>query len=269
MRTGIFGLLREYFKFRMCCLPKRGFGIHSPFVFRAYTKIIEPDRREPDFLPIENYRDELKKSGLTIIRKSVNGRVCSNLHGEEISLKQIALSTSVPAYLGRLLYRFSRNFELSNVVELGTSVGISTLYLAAGNKNRPIYTIDGELSVQNIAVNRFWQFGYKQITAINGDFDEELPKLLENIPKVGLVFIDGNHNGNALVRYVNMLLLKTDENSIIVIDDIRWSSDMEVAWKTACHDKRVSLSFDLFRCGVLFFRKGIMKQHFNLRFGIY
>lgn len=269
MRTSIFGQLRNYVRFRFDSKPRHGYGIHSPFVFKVYTKIIEPDSKEDVFKPIEEYRKELKRSGLTIIKKSVNGIVNNNLHGEEISLRKIASTVSIPSHLGRLLYRINHNFKFDNVVELGTSIGISSLYLAAGNKECPIYTIDGEESVQNIATNRFWQLGYKNITAINGDFNIELPKLLEQITSVGLVFIDGNHNGEALCSYVETLLPKITENSVIVVDDIRWSPDMELAWNKLVNNKNVTISFDLFRCGILFFRKGIQKQNFKLRFGAY
>lgn len=269
MRTSIFGQLQNYAKFRCNCKPKHGYRIHSPFAFRAYTKIVEPDKKETEFKRIEEYRKELKHSGLTIIRKAINGTISNNLHGEEISLRKIASNVSVPAFLGRLLYRFSHNLEFDNVIELGTSVGISTLYLAAGNSSRMVFTIDAEESVQNIAKSRFWQLGYKNITTISGDFDTELPKLLETLPNVGLVFIDGNHNSVALQNYVNLIIPKVNESSVIIIDDIRWSSDMEMAWDNIRLNPKVSLSFDLFRCGVLFFRKGLTKQNFKLRFGCY
>jgi len=41
---------------------------------------------------------------------------------------------------------------------------------------------------------------------------------------------------------------------------------MENAWNKIKADKRVSVSIDLFWFGILFFRKGIEKQDFVLRY---
>ena len=64
-----------------------------------------------------------------------------------------------------------------------------------------------------------------------------------------------------------MLIKKTDENSILIFDDIHWSEEMELAWKEIQNHPLVTVTIDLFFIGIVFFRKeNIVKQHFQINF---
>jgi hypothetical protein len=100
-----------------------------------------------------------------------------------------------------------------------------------------------------------------------GDFDIKLHELLIKVGRVDLVYIDGNHTEEASLRYFQMIAKVANNDTLIIFDDIRWSIGMENAWNNICNDLNVSISIDLFNCGLVFFRKGVVKQHFNLRYG--
>lgn len=269
MRTGVWGQLVNYIKFRLYSKPVGGHGIHSPYVYKLYTEVIERDNKNTIFEKIEGYRKELKRCGLSIIRKSIAENINAGYRGEEVSLRKIAKTVSIPPHLGRLLFRLCSHYQPKSIVELGTSVGISSMYLAAGNNNASLYTVEGDETVLGIAQARFRQYGMNNIQTFPGSFEDQLPHILSELKTVDMVFIDGDHNGRALINYFDQILSKTNENSIVVIDDIRWSKGMERAWNYICDYPQVSVSIDLFRCGVLIFEKGITKQHFTLRYGPY
>jgi len=64
-----------------------------------------------------------------------------------------------------------------------------------------------------------------------------------------------------------MILSKTDNFSMIILDDIHWSAEMELAWQHCKDHSAVTLSIDLFFIGLLILRKEIReKQHFVVRF---
>lgn len=264
MKTGILGLSRRYLAFRRLCKPRHGFGIHSPFVFELYTQAIDPDAKEPAFLPIERYRQSLKRCAQRIDLVGADG--CSQATSE---VRKIARKAAIPPHLGRLLFRLCRYMQPQSIVELGTSLGISTLYMAAATPDVPLHTIEVNADVQQIAQNQFDTMGCGNVYTHCGTFAEHLPSLLQHLPSVGLAFVDGHHQGEAMLRYVEAMLPHITPSSMLVLDDIRWSDDMEAAWHVLCADPRVSLSIDLFRCGILLFRQGVAKQHFNLRFGPY
>ncbi len=267
MRTGVLGQVKNYFTFWLNSKPTGGHGVHSPYVYKLYTEVIEPDKKEEIFEKIEGYRKELKSCGLTVIRKSIAEGINNGYRGEQVSLKRIARTVSVPSHLGRLLYRLCKHYQPENVIELGTSVGISTMYLAASNPSTNVFTIEGDEAIQGIARARFKKDCLNNIQTLSGNFDDQLPLIINELKSVDFAFIDGNHNARALIGYVDLLMTKTTEKSIIVVDDIRWSKGMEKAWDFIKDDPRVSLSIDLFRCGILIFEKGITKQHFLLRYG--
>jgi len=262
-------MLKSYLKFRKQCLPKGGYGIHSPFVFSLYTSVIANDKKDQKFKSIEAYRNEMLTCDIAIIRKSIAESLNGGFRGEMVKLSHLASRVAVPKHLGRLLYRLVSYFKPQTMLELGTSVGISSLYIAMANPQGILYTIEGDEAVFGIAQKRFEAMGLTNVKPICGTFEIELPTLSNELKGFDFVFIDGDHNGTKLLQYFEVILPKLCKNSVVIVDDIRWSKDMEDAWIELKSNPRVSVSIDLFRCGLLFFRDGIAKQHFLLRYGPY
>ncbi|HET6994599.1 MAG TPA: SAM-dependent methyltransferase, partial [Chitinophagaceae bacterium] len=75
------------------------------------------------------------------------------------------------------------------------------------------------------------------------------------------------HRLQPTIQYFETILTKTNNFSIVILDDIHWSQEMEQAWEYCKSHTSVSLSIDLFFIGILVFRKEIReKQHFVIRF---
>jgi hypothetical protein len=53
----------------------------------------------------------------------------------------------------------------------------------------------------------------------------------------------------------------SDSKSVVIIDDINSSDEMAEAWREIKNHKNVTLSVDIFRMGIVFFRKGL--NHFD------
>ena len=99
-----------------------------------------------------------------------------------------------------------------------------------------------------------------------GEFDKQLPKVLPNIETIDFAFIDGNHRYEPTLKYFEMLLGKSTDQSIFIFDDIYWSEGMCKAWKEIIARPEVTVSIDLYRMGIIFFRKESPKQDFVVRF---
>lgn len=181
-------------------------------------------------------------------------------------VKKVARHSSVNQKMGRLLYRLTVFTAPEDILEIGTAMGISTMYMACAAPNSRLVSIEGCAVIAQKALDGFRSLEINNVELVQGNFDKWLPKTLSGFEKLDLVFIDGNHKEKPTLSYFNSLLPKLHADSLVVIDDIYWSKGMEKAWKEIIAHKEVSISIDLFRAGILLFRKDIEKQHFTLRF---
>ena len=187
-------------------------------------------------------------------------------HEKKLSLQFIAKNYVKPAKYGQLLFRLVNKFRPAQILELGTSLGITTMYLASADSKANVTTIEGCVNTAATAKENFETAGIKNIKQVTGEFSEVLPEVLKNIPQLDFVYFDGNHRKEATLLYFNQCLPKHSEHSVFVFDDIHWSSEMQQAWKIIQQHEAVTLTIDLFFIGIVFFRKGIPKQHFVLKY---
>ena len=104
------------------------------------------------------------------------------------------------------------------------------------------------------------------LTLVNVSFDDYFKNEIAN-KNFDLVYIDGNHTYGATSNYFNELLKITNENSILIFDDIYWSEEMAKVWQEIKNHAAVTLSIDLYKMGLIFFRKeNKQKEHFCLRY---
>jgi len=159
-----------------------------------------------------------------------------------------------------LLYRFSNYFKPKTTLELGTSLGFGTLHLFLGHPDSHIITIEGCPQTYQIAKSNLEN---KPIDLINKTFNDAIDTL--NPEKIDLIFIDGHHDGNALKQYIKKLDSRIHENTVLILDDIRWSDSMLTAWNELRNSAEFNLSMDFFKMGVLMKRPQQRKEHFYLR----
>jgi predicted O-methyltransferase YrrM len=152
------------------------------------------------------------------------------------------------------------------IVELGTSFGISAMYLAASYPASTVITIEGSPSIAAMAEDNFREAGLNNIKVITGSFDEILPEIAEAGIKPGLVFIDGNHRKEPVVNYFSRMAEISDSKTVIIIDDINYSKEMEEAWNEIKGFDKVSLTVDIYRMGIVFFREGINHKNYIIRY---
>ncbi|HCT31362.1 MAG TPA: SAM-dependent methyltransferase [Bacteroidales bacterium] len=258
--------LKKYFNFRLKSKPRGGHGIHSPFVYDFYTQCIDVKSKKEIFDKIETVRKELLLDK-SFIELNDLGSGTKTKAKSIATVADIAKRNSAPSYKGKMLHRLTAYLKPETVIELGTSLGISTMYIASGLDTVKVYTIEGDSNLSKLAIKNFNKIGLTNVNQINGDFDAKLPELFSEIKSVGIAYVDGNHTEEATLRYFKLLSARANSDTLIIFDDIRWSKGMESAWNTICNDENVSISIDMFDCGLAFFRKGVVKQHFTLRYG--
>ena len=144
-------------------------------------------------------------------------------------------------------------------------MGISTAYLGASSVVDRVTTLEGNPESVKVAKEVWKNLNLKNIDVYEGEFGVTLPKALDQFDTIDMAFMDGNHRKSATLDYYEKLKEKIAEQSVLVVDDIYWSREMNEAWNILKEDNSVAFSIDLFRMGILFFDHATMpKQHFKL-----
>ena len=236
-------------------------SIHSPFFFDFYNKVIKNDNQNaPEFAAIEELRHKLLVSATEV---TVNDLGAKSPHFKKDSrtLSRIAETSLSPASYCRLYHRIIHYIDATQILELGTSMGMTTLYLAQ-KKNAHVITFEGNPSIINVALTHFECFNIKNIELVEGNLDSELSNYLLKPSKIDFVLMDANHRYEPTMRYFNLLSRRMADKGVIVIDDIYYSEEMNRAWKELSNHQLVYGSVDLFRCGILFFDPALNRQHY-------
>lgn len=257
-------MIKAYLKFLL--KSKNEHSIHSPFVFDLYTKVIKTKSSKAEFDKIESLRKEQLSSSKIIQIEDFGAG--SKIHkGNSRLVKEIAKNAEKSPKFGQLLFRLIKYFQPKTVLDLGTSLGITTLYQSeALEKESRIFTFEGCPQTSNVANTAFEKLQSENITQIIGNIDNTLPKILAELETVDFVFFDANHRFEPTIRYFHQCLEKANLQSVFVFDDIHWSPEMEQAWEQIKNHPKVMISIDLFWIGLVFFRTNQPKQDFVLRF---
>ena len=256
----------KYLRYYLTASNGKGHGVHSPFVFEFITKILNDSTAYPAYDEIEKSRLSCLGNESTIIVKDL-GAGSGQLTSETRTVRSIARHSVKPKKFGQLLYRIVKHYRPSIIVELGTSLGLTTAYLAKANPDGKVISFEGAEEILSVAESIFRDLKLHNIRTITGNFDNTLSPEVDRLSSVDFAFIDGNHRFQPTTQYFTTLLRKTNNSSIIILDDIHWSQEMEEAWKYCKDHPSVTLSMDLFFIGILVFRKEIReKQHFVIRF---
>jgi len=233
-------------------------SIHSPFFFDFYSKVIKGEN-EP-FVEIEKTRDRLLSNHGQVQVKDL-GAVSPHFKYDQRTISRVAATSLNEEKQCALFYRIAKYIGAERILELGTSMGISSLYLASV-ENSKVITFEGNPGMIDIALTNFEYFKQKNIELIEGNIDQTLPDHLQDPSKIDFALIDANHKFEPTIRYFNMLARRMADTGIIVVDDINYSPDMAKAWSEIKKHDLVYGSIDLHRCGILFFDLALNKQHF-------
>ena len=244
---------------------KNRHGLHSPFVYQLVDEVIYNRNPNPIYDSIEAARNTLLADDrmITITDLGAGSHVNNNRQKKISDITQNALK---PPRLAQLLYRLAAFMQPRNITELGTCLGITTLYLKAAAPNATLYTLEGCPQTAGVAQSVFEKAGLQNINVVTGNFDDTLQGVLSRFNELDFVYIDGNHQKEATLRYFEWCLPKAHENTLLIFDDIYWSSGMKEAWQQIKARPGVTITVDLFWIGLVFFKKGKVKEDFKIRF---
>jgi hypothetical protein len=236
---------------------RHGHGIHSPFLFRLITEVIENKTRLPEYNILRNERDQLSH---LIKRKSAEVEIQTlrdsifNLSGR----KNLFKATELPLRYGRLIFRLITEFKPKSISCYGPSFGMNLLYLALPDKSTPVdfFQSDNYLckSCQTVLQNE----GVQNVSFVH---NEELIDHSAEFIFMNLAFLPDETG-----KLIKAITAAQGENDVLIIRGIHESKQMEAIWKELIKDNKVRISLDLYEIGIILFQKKLQKEHFILRF---
>lgn len=252
-----------FFHYWLTASNGKGHGIHSPFVFEFITKVLNDRSAYPAYKDVEKLRRDLLRKNHQIAIEDYGAGAKAGLR----TIADIAERSARPKKYAQLLFRIANHYQPQQVLELGSSLGVSTAYLALGAPDAQVISGEGDREVAAQARINLEETGVRNTQIVTGNFDDTLVTMLQMMPQIDLVFIDGNHRKEPTIRYFNELLPRMSPNSIMIFDDINWSEEMRRAWQYIRSHPSVMLTIDLFFMGIVVFRRDFkVKQHFTIRF---
>ncbi|MFA6085149.1 O-methyltransferase [Mucilaginibacter sp.] len=244
---------------------KNRHGLHSPFIYRLVDEVIYDNKHKEVYDIVEEQRDHLLIDDrmITVADLGAGSHVNNN---KQKKISDITINALKPPKLAKLLYRLAAFTQPTNIIELGTCLGITTIYLQQAAPNAKVYTLEGCPQTAGVAKEVFERAGLNDINIITGNFDDTLGGVLDSQEKLDFVYIDGNHQRDATLRYFEWCLPKVHEDTMLIFDDIYWSDGMKQAWEQIKTHPQVSATVDLFWIGLVFFKTGQAKEDFKIRF---
>ncbi|RTQ49996.1 class I SAM-dependent methyltransferase [Hymenobacter gummosus] len=260
------GLIAQAFRYiRYWLRSGNAHGLHSPFVFSLYLDVICHTGAFYPFHNIELRRAALRRDTRRL-RITDYGAGSQTGAGRERAVRDVARHAAKPPRLAQLLFRLVNQRRPRTVLELGTSLGLTTAYLASAATQARVLTFEGCPETAAVARETFEKLELRNVELIEGNFDETLPAALAQLTEpLDFAFFDGNHRYEPTLRYLEQCLPHATADSVFVFDDIHWSAEMEQAWEAIKAHPAVTLTVDLFFIGLVFFRQNAPKQHFTLR----
>lgn len=260
-----FFLFSQYVKYLLKAQNRKGHGIHSPFIYQLIREVLMNKHQPHIFESIEGFR-AVWKFDKTKIEINDFGAGSKKIKTKYRKISDIATTSLTNKKHSQLLYKIASFYQPKTILELGTSLGITTSYLSSACPQAEVHTIEACNSIATCAKETVNRLNKKNITIHTGTFSKTLPQLLPHLKIVDLVYIDGNHTKEATLFHLESILAYTNKDSIIIFDDIYWSKDMSAAWQAIKAHPSISLTVDVFQFGICFRKEGVAKQNFTVKF---
>lgn len=233
------------------------YKIHSPFLYRLADSILEDERSFYPFIELETLRHKALRDNHKLSFEDLGAGSASLSVNKQVtrSVSQIAQTAVSNPGKCRILFRIVLWRKPGKMLEIGTSLGIATLYQYLAARNAKMITLEGISAISAIARLHFSIFNIDKINLLTGHFNDTLPGALKELQELDYAFIDGNHRKEPVLNYFHQCLDYSNENTVIVIDDIYWSDEMAEAWEMIKANPKATCTIDLFKFGIVLFSK--------------
>lgn len=241
------------------------YDVHGPFLSELLERVMRDQRPFHAFDLVQQLRQHWAghPGSVPVLDQGAPSKITND---RQRRVSELVTASAIGPTEGELLFRLALWVKPKIIVELGTNAGISTLYLHYADRRADLHTIEGNPHIAGLAKRTFELARCAPTLRQHvGTFADVLPGLLNDLPEVDLLFIDGDHRYEPTLEYFELARPKLKDTSVVVIADVHWSVEMEKAWAELRRHPAVTASLDVYHFGILFFRPGLGPgQHVDL-----
>lgn len=270
----------QYIKHLFFLRYRKGHGIHSPYLFKFLHEVVfnQPGKEVPEKILQVHQAMRKDRSLIPVEQGAECGARYDDGYGTGFgagsktettytrTIRSFVRRSSVSIKYGALLYRIAHWFQPGVMLELGTGLGISAIYLAAGAPECILHTVEGSKGRAGISEQVIKRCALNKVKVYRGAFQEKLEELVHELKGRFVAFVDGDHRYEPTLEYVRVLVERAGDEAVIVMDDIYWSEGMYLAWKEVISWPEVRVSVDLFYMGILLLRRDLNKTCVKIKF---
>lgn len=251
----------DFLKYRLNA--KNRHGIHSPFVYRLLDEVIYDFRAKSVYHDIEKLRAELLEYTREIPLDDRDGESINT--GKTIKIKSCVGKLKSTLVL-QLIYRLVEELKPLNIIEYGSSLGISTAYLAKAAPQARIIHIDENKETASITAEILRKLNIQNVELHIGDLVASFPLFLKDIPQLDVVLIQSAKRRENILNNFKCCLPRLSNNSMMVFENIYQNKEMKEAWNEIKSHPEITVTLDLFQVGLVFIRRAQAKEDFTIRF---
>ncbi|MCF8236593.1 MAG: class I SAM-dependent methyltransferase [Saprospiraceae bacterium] len=228
---------------------RTAYSMHSPLLYSFCREVLDDRRSFYAFEEIEIWRYHLlhESSELHVVDLGAGGQDALDQNRIVSSIAKTSLS---PPWKCRYLFRMVLWWKPDLLLEFGTSLGVSTAYLAAASIHTPLITVDGSDSHLQLARKGWNKLGLDHIEEWNLSFQQAIQRIPWDQHGRILIYLDGDHRPARVLEILQTIQEKTRHPFLVIIDDIRWSDDMWAGWQEWRSAFQSGAWLDLYQVGI-------------------
>lgn len=230
---------------------KTKYQVHSPFVFEFVQEVLEDDRQYYYFNTIEGYRKQLYVDDTSIKIDQAKG----------MPLNKLVKKHSIAPDMGRFLFKIVNKYHPKSAIELGTGLGIATLYQCTPSKKMRLYSLEENVGLGKKSEQLLQALGLQHVEFLVGSYDKNIPAVLTLMPQIDLVTI----NRLTTKELMESILERCTQKAVLVFNYPHSTKERLLHWDWLKKHANICLTLDLYNMGIAFFREEQKeKTHFDL-----
>lgn len=233
-----------------------GHGIHSPFLYRLITSVIEDKQKLPDYMVLNG----LKKIALKLLRNSAEPIIQELFKKFNLPVTKphkLYRKVEMPEKYTEVIFRLIRELKPNAVIHYGDTLGINLSAAAMAQNQKGVYQVSNnpeyrlfcdKLPDKSMASNIQW---------INGKTESSV--------KAGFLIINCPEQPKLTESIIQKSLGRDGDNGVLIVRGIHETAEAEAIWLKLIASNSVRVSLDLFEIGIALFCKRLQKENFIYR----